>query len=349
MLASALLLSSCMNGHKKEETPVAETAAQPVVKKATESAPKKSSIKPRHLVSTEQSQTPGTGLPSPFIPKMPGKRVAQVNVPGRYVALTFDDGPSAANTPKVLDILKRHGAKATFFVVGQCAVRNKGILARTVAEGHEVGSHTWSHIKMSGNSDEAIISEMDRTNAVIAEAIGHRPVIMRPPYGATNSHVVDMMMSRYGMASILWSVDTQDWKHPGVDVVTRRVVDHARNGSIILLHDIHASTVAAVEGIVTGLQKRGFQLVTVSELMEMGRRAASEAGVATTAPAEAAEAAPRNEGLPAPEPASATAVMVSPAAAPVEAPAAVAVPAPVAEPAPAPAVPQEMASPTQDI
>lgn len=374
MLASALLVSSCMNGKKQVESPVAEPEPQqPVVKKVTE--PRKTTIKPRPLIVKEQPVTQTEPrLPEPFIPRMPGKRIAQVNVPGPYVAITFDDGPSPANTPAVLDILKRHGAKATFFVVGQSAARHKEILARAVAEGHEVGAHTWSHIKMSGSSDEKIISEMDRTNAAIAEATGRRPVIMRPPYGATSSHVLDLMMSRYGMASIMWSIDTEDWKHPGVGVVTNRAVNQARNGSIILLHDIHASTLAAVEGIVTGLQNRGFRLVTVSELIEMGRRAANDAGVAAAEkPAEApvAAAAPvvmSESAAATPAVPSATAVMVTPASVPaayeaptaaVAAPSAEEPPAPFSSPAieqPAaaagelsPAAAQEIASPSQDI
>lgn len=331
MLAGALLLSGCTSGQKQKAG--VENTAPPVEKKVV---PKKAPVamtRPAPLVKTTPPSE--TGLPRPFVPQMPGKRVAQVNVPGPYVALTFDDGPSAAYTPKVLDILKRHGAKATFFVLGQLAVNHKDILARAVAEGHEVGAHTWSHINMSSSSDEKIISEMDRTNAVITEAIGRRPLIMRPPYGATNKHILDLMMSRYGMASIMWNVDTQDWKHPGVSVVTDRVLSRARNGSIILLHDIHASTLAAVEGIVTGLQNRGFRLVTVSELIEMGRRAASEAGLADVPPAEA-----KTPAAAVPAAASPTAVMVAPEA-PAEAP------APAGEVAPASS--QELASPIQAI
>ena len=185
---------------------------------------------------------------------------------------------------------------------------------------------------MAHSSDEKIISEMDRTNAVIAEATGRRPALMRPPYGATNARLQDLIMSRYGMPSVLWSVDTQDWKHPGVDVVIHRAVSPATNGSIILLHDIHASTLAAVEGVVRGLQQRGFTLVTVSELIEMGRRAADEAGVAA-APAPAAPSMANAEL----QPRAATAVMATPTA-------------PAAEsPAPASASAQEVAYPSQGL
>ncbi len=222
----------------------------------------------------------------PFVPKAPGLRVFQVSVPGPYVALTFDDGPHASYTPQVLDILKRHGAHATFFVLGSNASRHPGILARAAAEGHEIGSHTWSHINMSRSSTEKIFSELDRTNAAIESATGKAPRVMRPPYGSAGNGLVRSLYNRYGTPAILWDVDTEDWRHPGVSVVVDRAVSKAKPGSIILVHDIHASTLAAVEGIVTGLQARGYKLVTVSQLMELGRRAAG-----ASAPARQTETA----------------------------------------------------------
>ncbi len=228
---------------------------------------------------------------SPFEPEAPGKRIAHVNVPGPYVAVTFDDGPHPLLTPQVLDIFKRHGARATFFVVGRNASRHPGLLARAAAEGHELGSHTWSHINMRASSAAKIISELDRTNAVIEQATGHAPKVMRPPYGAVNPQLVNMVYSRYGTPAIMWDVDTRDWRKPGVQRVINRAVGKARPGSIILLHDIHATTLEAVEGIVTGLQARGFKLVTVSELIAMGNQAAGSGApeAATSEPAPASE------------------------------------------------------------
>lgn len=226
----------------------------------------------------------------PFVPEKPGHRVARVNVPGKYVALTFDDGPSSAYTPQVLDILRRNGARATFFVLGQNAARNKSILARAVAEGHEIANHTYSHIKMTAVGRATSQREIEQTNEIIKSATGYYPTTMRPPYGAINSDLVDMVYNNYGMHAVLWDVDTRDWQHPGVSTVVQRAVGNARSGSIILLHDIHASTLAAVEEIVTGLQARGFKLVTVSQLIEIGRRAAG--GAEPAAPAASPEATP---------------------------------------------------------
>lgn len=245
------------------------------------------------LTPEEQPTTPGqtepqvkpVGPDKPFKPSMPGMRVSSVSVPGKYVAITFDDGPSSSLTPQVLDILKRHGASATFFVLGDNASRNPSILARAVAEGHEIGNHTYSHIKMTSASAETIRSEISRTAAVIESATGRKAKVMRPPYGATNANIVSNMFNNYGMRSILWNIDTQDWRHPGVGVVVQRAVGGAKPGSIILLHDIHSSTLAAVEGIVTGLQARGYKLVTVSQLIEMGRQAAQQPAAPAAEPA----------------------------------------------------------------
>lgn len=269
---AALLLAACQQPPQPQE-PQGALPENP----GSASAPSKKTASPKSTgnVPGKERPEPASWQPvkvpaSPFVPKAPGRRVARVDVPGPYVALTFDDGPSPANTPKVLDILKRHGARATFFVAGENALRNKGILARAASEGHEIGSHTYSHIKLTGSSDGKIESEMSRTSSIIEEATGRKPVLMRPPYGATNKRLVDKMYNDYGMTSVLWDVDTQDWRHPGVDVVVRRAVGNARAGSIILVHDIHASTLAAVEDIVVGLQARGFKLVTVSQLLALG-------------------------------------------------------------------------------
>ncbi len=276
----------------------------------------KEEVKDTPTQPTEQ-QTPGTTTPTvkpvvkptPFTPAAPGLRVSSVSVPGNYVAITFDDGPSSSLTPQVLDILKRHGASATFFVLGDNASRNPAILARAVAEGHEIGNHTYNHIKMSGSSQETVCSEIERTSAVIRSATGASPRVMRPPYGATNGNLVNLMYNKYGMRSILWNVDTNDWRHPGVGVVVQRAVGGAKPGSIILLHDIHSSTIAAVEGIVTGLQARGFKLVTVSQLIAMGQNAAAAAQQPATV-----EAAPTEQQAPAVDPSATGAASLSGAA-----------------------------------
>lgn len=302
---AALVLGACQQAQQgqtsvnviRPEVAVVETEAQPQEdlvpspmsgeKKTEESSRKESKNNPskQELLREQKTQKASKKnqgrvsvkpiAPRRFVPSKPGFRVAQVNVPGNYVALTFDDGPSASYTPQVLDILKRHKARATFFVLGENAVRNKSLLARAVAEGHEIANHTYSHIKMTAVGRQTIAREIERTSDIIKEATGYYPTAMRPPYGAINSELVDMVYSNYGMHAVLWDVDTRDWQHPGVSTVVNRAVNKSQPGSIILLHDIHASTLAAVEEVVTGLQARGFKLVTVSQLIEMGRRAAA--------------------------------------------------------------------------
>ena len=285
-------------------------------------------LHPADTPTTPVKQPATANTAEPAVRAMPpGRRITRLAVPGNYVALTFDDGPSAANTPRVLDILRNHGAHGTFFVVGESVNRNSGILSRAVAEGNEIGVHTWSHIKMTGSSSERINSEVSRSIDAITAATGQTPRLIRPPYGAVNASIVNAMFETYGLTSVLWDVDTRDWQHPGVDVVVSRAVGNARSGSIILVHDIHASTLAALEGIVTGLQARGFKLVTVSELMALAKHhAAAAPAPVSAAPAPAAEPEPAAEppapvsmgSLPAPVP--------TPAAAP-------AIPAPVNAPA----------------
>lgn len=240
--------------------------------------------------------------PSPTPSKMPQK-VSQVEMQGKYVALTFDDGPSATLTPKVLDILAAHGAKGTFFVLGRAAYNNTSVVARAAAEGHEIGVHTWSHIKMTASSRAKIDSEISRTMAVIKEATGSAPKLMRPPYGATNKKWVSHMYNTYGLTSVLWDVDTWDWRRPGIEKVIRTAVGEAKPGSIILVHDIHPTTIEALEGIVTGLKARGFQLVTVSELIALAQqeKAAPAEPQAAGKNTPDAPAAPASEDAPKPQ------------------------------------------------
>lgn len=273
--------------------------------------------------------------PRPFVPMAPGKRVSRVNVPGNYVALTFDDGPHATLTPKALQILNRHGAKGTFFVLGKNVRRNPSIVAAAAAGGHEIGCHTWSHIQMTAKSQATVKNEVQKTVDAIRSATGVAPKVMRPPYGSINSSLVGLMYHNYGMYSILWDVDTNDWRRPGVQTVINRAVNNARPGSIILVHDIHPSTIDALEGIVTGLQARGFKLVTVSELIAMGAQAAGASAPARLPVVE--------DPAPAPAPVVVPAVTAAPAEE--TAPAAV-----VPETAPAPAVePAEVTEETASL
>lgn len=277
---------------KPAEPVVKPTQPKPPVKPVRPAAPVKpvTPATPAEPVPGQAEITAGAEtptVPEPVKLKPLGKRVSHVPMKGKYVALTFDDGPHPSLTKKALEILNRHGAKGTFFVLGQNVARYKTIVSTAAAGGHEIGVHTWSHIKMNSCSRAKVDSEISRTQNLIGSVTGVTPRVMRPPFGATNKTLVDHMYNRYGMASILWDVDTVDWRKPGVSKVINTAVTKAKPGSIILVHDIHASTIAALEGIVSGLQARGFKLVTVSELMAIGKREAAEAAAAEAAQAPA--------------------------------------------------------------
>ncbi|MGL3807000.1 polysaccharide deacetylase family protein [Paeniglutamicibacter sp. R2-26] len=180
----------------------------------------------------------------------------------KCVALTFDDGPGP-RTGKLLDELGKQDAAATFFVVGPNAKARPELVRRMVEEGHEVGNHSWSHRSLPALSPTQVRSEIDRTNDAISAAIGQPATLMRPPYGAHNP-----TSDRLAQAPvILWDVDTLDWKHRNSEKVVDAAVSQTRPGSIVLMHDIHGSTVAAVPEILTRLKAKGYTFVTVTELL----------------------------------------------------------------------------------
>lgn len=182
----------------------------------------------------------------------------------KCIALTFDDGPGPY-TAKLLDMLAARHVKATFFLIGGNIRGREAVVRRELADGHAVGDHTWSHPSLSALSDGAIRSQLARTLGEIRRATGRGTTLMRPPYGATNRQVA-VVTDRMGLAQILWSVDTNDWLDRNSAIVTHRAVSWARPGGIILMHDIHPTTVNAVPAILAGLARRGFTFVTVPEL-----------------------------------------------------------------------------------
>ena len=206
------------------------------------------------------------------------------NVEGPYVALTFDDGPSATLTPRLLDILKEKGVKVTFFVLGQCVETSPDVLARAVAEGHEIGNHSYDHKQFTRIGAAGIAAQVDRTNAAIEAAIGKKPAVVRPPYGATNAAINKRLNEEFGLKVIMWDVDPLDWKIRKSDRVTEQILKNTKAGSIVLSHDIHPTTIQSVANTIDGLKAKGFQFVTVSELLAMDRPQAATPPAKTAAP-----------------------------------------------------------------
>ncbi|MCY3898293.1 MAG: polysaccharide deacetylase family protein [Caldilineaceae bacterium] len=178
------------------------------------------------------------------------------------VALTFDDGPSFY-TEGLLDTLKEHNVKATFFVLGTQVRIQSETVQRMFREGHQIGNHTWDHPNLTRMSDDQIREQLQQTDNLIAQIIGESTPFMRPPYGAYNDNV----LAASGLPIIFWSVDPLDWKDRDAATVAARIVD-APAGAIILSHDIHKSTVDAVPAIITALKSRGIHMVTVTKLFE---------------------------------------------------------------------------------
>ncbi len=184
------------------------------------------------------------------------------------VAMTFDDGPHPELTPKLLDLLKSKNIRATFYVIGQNVAAYPDIVKRIVAEGHEIGNHTYTHPALSKSSASRVQTEIEKTNAAIFSAAGVAPKTMRPPYGATNASVNKRLADDYNLSVIMWSVDPLDWKYRNAGRVSSEI-SKAKAGDIILAHDIHASTVAAMDEAFNNLQAKGLRFVTVSELLAM--------------------------------------------------------------------------------
>ena len=215
----------------------------------------------------------GSGLRNPDI-NLPSNFPSDIAVSHRrgrtdlpYIAMTFDDGPHPKNTPRLLDMLRERNIKATFYVVGRNVDLYPHIVRRIVAEGHEIGNHTWTHRNLTGLSNASVRIEMDRTRDVIISACGVEPRTMRPPYGALRESQRAWIYKEYGYPTIMWNVDPMDWRRPGVSVVTSRILENTRNGSIVLAHDLHKPTVDAMPETLDGLLERGFQFVTVSQLL----------------------------------------------------------------------------------
>src|SRR5881396_1423399 len=226
---------------------------------------------------------------------------SSVHVDGPYIAITFDDGPSATLTPKLLDILAAHHIKATFFVIGENVAEHPEIVARAAREGHEIGNHSWSHPNFGKMSDDNVRSQLRRTDDAIRSATGKRPTLMRPPYGSITAREKHWIHDEFGYDIILWDVDPYDWKRPGPGVVRARILKETRPGSIVLSHDIHPGTIEAMPSTFDELEAKGFKFVTVSELIRMAAARPSHAS-----PQPGGNVPPSATGSPSPTPSPAS-------------------------------------------
>lgn len=186
----------------------------------------------------------------------------------KYVALTFDDGPSKEVTPRILDTLAQHGAKATFFMIGNQAKMLPEIAQQVAAAGHEIGNHTMDHADLSKLDPGSIRKKIGDAADSIEHATGIQPYLVRPPYGAYNDAVLNDAANQ-GDSLILWSVDSLDWQSRNADAVINEIQKEITSGAIILMHDIHPSTADALPRLLDWLESQGYQFVTVSQLLKM--------------------------------------------------------------------------------
>lgn len=208
--------------------------------------------------------------------KYAGSFIFQGSKAQKRIALTFDDAPDTVYTPKVLDILKKHKVKATFFVVGYRAAQHPEAVKRMVREGHVVGNHSYGHSQLKKLSQAKFIQEVEKAGEVLAPLAGYTPRLVRPPYGAVNDSELAWLKDQ-GYLTVNWNVDPEDWRGVPKDVVLRRSLDAASPGSIILMHSATGTggslqgTVEALPELIEGLRSKGYELVTLPELLHTAK------------------------------------------------------------------------------
>jgi len=184
---------------------------------------------------------------------------------GKYVALTFDDGPKEGTTDRLLDGLQERGASATFFVVGEQAVLHTDLLRRIKEEGHQIGNHTWSHVRLEGSPPEVRRAEIAQVDALLTEVLGEGAYWLRPPYGQVSPGTEQEI----SVPMVKWSVDPRDWESRDRKKIVAAVLANTEPNSIVLLHDIYPASVEAALEIVDILQAQGYVFVTVEELLRL--------------------------------------------------------------------------------
>ena len=197
-----------------------------------------------------------------------GQVIRKIPTTHKVVALTIDDGPHYKTTPEILRVLAEKQAKATFFVLGSNAEAHPEIVAQAAGQGHEIASHAYSHKRLNRLTAAEVVAELTHLENIL-QPYAPKPTLFRPPEGAYNDELV-RLVSEKGYTTVLWSVDSGDWRQPPVEQVVKTVLDNVKPGSIILMHDgqYPLPTPQAMALIIDNLRSQGYQLVTVSELLQ---------------------------------------------------------------------------------
>ena len=193
-------------------------------------------------------------------------KIAERNLKGKkLVVLTFDDGPSSTTTPVLLDTLKKRDVPAVFFMLGNMARNNPDLVREVEKNGHEVASHTMYHQNLTSIPLSSATADINEAKSTLNSILGHDPSYTRPPYGNNN----DAIRSAMGTPVILWSVDTLDWKYKNTESIVSIALSQVHDGAVILMHDIHPTSVEAVPVLIDELRKAGYEFVTIKELAEI--------------------------------------------------------------------------------
>lgn len=193
---------------------------------------------------------------------LPADNPVELKVEAPLIALTFDDGPRRSTTETLLDGLAQRGVKATFFLVGEALPGNEDLVLRMDEEGHQLGTHSYDHVYLTNLNATDFSRQVDRTEALLEGIVGHGGFLLRPPYGMIDNGVE----KRTHSPLVLWSIDPEDWKDKNTDRIVAHIVSQARDGDVILLHDIYPTSVEAALRVVDELHQKGFLFVTVDEL-----------------------------------------------------------------------------------
>jgi len=246
--------------------PVIEVPAEePKIKRLVLREPDPPPPPPTTVQETSAPTSESISTPVPEPAPAPVPKIVNDGVE-KYIALTFDDGPTQY-TERLLDILAENDSAATFFVVGFKVASYKDIILRMVEQGSEVAGHSWNHPNFAKSSGELIRQELQSTNNAIYNVTGILPTIYRPPYGSYNDTVKNIS-KELGLAIINWNLDPRDWQVRNADTVYNNIMSKAKNGAIVVLHDTHKTTVDAMERVIPDLIEAGYKIVTVSELLQ---------------------------------------------------------------------------------
>jgi peptidoglycan/xylan/chitin deacetylase (PgdA/CDA1 family) len=183
-----------------------------------------------------------------------------------WIALTFDDGPHPGRTEELMSVLKEEGVPATFFIVGKMAVRYPDIVREMARQGHEVSNHTFSHPNLPRTKSPAVVNELTQTRAVIQQLTGQETYLYRPPGGDYSRRTVKAA-AEAGYHMVLWDILTKDVNGATVEAMKKRILDHASDGSIVLMHSGVPNTVAMLPDVIADLRVKGYRFVTVSQIL----------------------------------------------------------------------------------